>query len=419
MFSRSAAVANQSVDAEVRRGMRSGKVIRNVPKTSGTTVALEVSGSTTPSTSIGFGFDSTIMERLENALASPFSPKSLRSFLPNSPTVTSRMSGSPLKPRIAGGRADARVVSLKPRKKGTPKPLPLNQPSRLSEQSPLSPFKYSTYVETKATLAPISPSAVLSKLSPVPNVTSMSEADIRKQKMEKLARCLGETGPQEMVFPSFGQVGAEVQGVPTYLDLYRQHSAIDDSVLMNLKSPAPRDSKVDWATLDDIETKNNEPITRKSMLRRSRSVGDFYSAEEILEMRQVRVEAVTTTEAEEGMRSAVASVIKPVEEAPMELRRKQSIANAKASILGDDAKLMADFRSSFKPRPLDLSLDFSNSPLPSPPAPSGFEVRSPRAPYWVKPIRMPKTPRTLRTERRQGWGGKWDFVETMGQLKQL
>lgn len=289
---------------------------------------------------------------------------------------------------------------------------------------------------SKATLAPISPSAVLSKISPVPNLAALTDADIRKQKMEKLARCLGESGPQEMVFPSFGQVGQEVEGLAapapsTYLDLYRQHSAaLGSGKLAGIKSPQPRDAQINWKSLDDIEPEAMvaSPLgNRKSILRRSRSVGDFYTVEEILTMNTTHVEATTSTQpkdrrASESLLSATPSVHpfaspinKPVEH---ELKRKDSVTLAKLSILGDDAKQMATFRSSFRPRPLDLAVTWVESPL-SPSQPSALEVRSPRAPYWVKPVLVPKTPRTLRTEKRQGWGGRWDFVESMPKFRDM
>lgn len=264
---------------------------------------------------------------------------------------------------------------------------------------------------------------MLSKVSPVPNLAALTDADIRKQKMEKLARCLGETGPQEMVFPSFGQVGQEVTGAPsTYLDLYRQHpAAVDSGKLAGVKSPIPYDAQINWKSMDDIEQENmlSPSGKRKSILRRSRSVGDFYSVEEILTMNTTHVEATSQTPrdrrasespipASPSLHPFASPINKPVQP---QLKRKDSLAMAKLSILGDDARRMASFRMSFKPRPLELALAGVESPL-SPVQPSALEVRSPRAPYWVKPVVAPKTPRTLRTEKRQGWGGRWDFVDS-------
>lgn len=310
---------------------------------------------------------------------------------------------------------------------------------------------------SKATMAPVSPSTVLSKPSPVPNLTSLTDAEIRKQKMEKLARCLGETGPQEMVFPSFGQVGQEAQrgalGVApsTYLDLYRQHSAAvaDTSKLADVKSPKPRgDAQLSWKTMDDLDkdvmlspTPLSASEKRKSVLRRSRSVGDFYSVEEILAMKSAHVELSPkghVRRASDTLVSAIPSssihpfaspVNMPIEyrnstSSSSVLKRRdsmESMTQAKLAILGDDAQRMARFRMSFKPRPLDLTFDWEETPM-SPAQPTALEVRSPRAPYWVKPVVVPKTPRTLRTEKRQGWGGKWDFVEvgmTKYQQKRL
>lgn len=149
MFSRSTTVVNQgsrflsplspisplsaAVNVEARRGMLS-KAVRS-----------PVTPVSPPTTATGFGSETSILERLESALASPFSPKTfVRSFATITPSQLARSNSAK---RQFGGM-HPRVVSLKPRKKAAPMPLPLDQPSRLSEESPLSPFKYPTYVET-------------------------------------------------------------------------------------------------------------------------------------------------------------------------------------------------------------------------------------------------------------------------------
>ena len=152
MFSRSTTVVNHgsrflsplsplsplssAVNVEARRGMLSMAV-----KTPATPVS-------PPTTASGLGFETSIMERLESALASPFSPKTfVRSFATASSMQLAR--GNSVKRQFGG--MHPRVVSLKPRKKAAPQPLPLDQPTRLSTESPLSPFKYPTYVETLVT----------------------------------------------------------------------------------------------------------------------------------------------------------------------------------------------------------------------------------------------------------------------------
>ncbi|KAL6299467.1 hypothetical protein BKA93DRAFT_589197 [Sparassis latifolia] len=123
-------------------------------------------------------------------------------------------------------------------------------------------------------------------------------------------------------------------------------------------------------------------------------------------------------------------------------KRACSIMSAKQSILGADAKLMAEFRTRFGTRPLDFHFPpfpAPTCPLPSPPvSPTLEQVKSPKVPYWVKSsfrprtsgayalgfpdvgpyaqvksastasrknghLAPPATPRTRRVERRQGW----------------
>ncbi|KAI0077511.1 hypothetical protein K474DRAFT_1078266 [Panus rudis PR-1116 ss-1] len=184
-------------------------------------------------------------------------------------------------------------------------------------------------------------------------------------------------------------------------------------------------------TVDDINT--TQKPRRKNSLRRSRSVGDFYSVADVLEMHTPHVELESELA---GMKSpapplggdmhpfASPIAIAVAQKSPV-FQRTHFVKKAKEVILGDDAKKMAEFRLKFSsPRPLDLSFSTlqSQSPIPSP-VPSALEaVKSPRVPYWVKPkmsYPVPKTPRTMRTERRQGWGGSWELGEVVNKLKEL
>jgi len=348
-----------------------------------------------PPTAAVFGADGSIMERLQTVLASPFSPKTFaRNILSPSPKVSVPPGDVKLKADVRG-----KVTSLKPRKKKAPKPLTLNEPSRTSETTPLSPLRYPGLAARPSAglmSPPIAPTA-----APAAVIANLTESEIARRKLSKLARYMGQTVPSELAFASFGQVGEDLDKVGSFLDLYRKGVSQDDSQLPDIKSPAARNSQ-------DLMASESTKPRRRPTLRRSRSMGDFYD------------HAVVTNSlpymASQAWSEEVQSVMSPT--APVE--------KAKEAILGSDAQRMAEFRIGFKNRPLELKLapfPPPTGPLPSPPVPSAlFALQSPRAPYWVKPavVVPPKTPRTMRTERRQGWGGEWmSLGEMVGQLKRL
>ena len=268
-------------------------------------------------------------------------------------------------------------------------------------------------------MKPVSPTAFLTKVSPI---TTLTEAQIRHQKMEKLTRCIGETVPRELVYPSFGQITQQAEQVGSYLELYRAGSAVDDTAL-DFKSPVPKDAH--WEDIALGETKVERSGSQRS-LRKSRSVGDFYSVADIREMQSHNAKMAARQQATQGFVESPTSITtspSASEEAPA-LKRKASLSNAKAAIIGADAKLMAQFRSGFgtpKAAPPTLTAPLT-SPQPESPIPSALlAIQSPRAPYWVKPTNV-KTPRTRRFERRMGWGGSWNIGsmgEMVTQLKQL
>ena len=115
---------------------------------------LEISGPTSPkvmspTTAAAMGFDSTIMERLQDVLASPFSPKTFaRSILspalktPEPSLLAIRPPQSHSAPPRAQKSAANRQHSLKPRRKAPPSMLNLPEPPRYTEKTPLSPMKY-------------------------------------------------------------------------------------------------------------------------------------------------------------------------------------------------------------------------------------------------------------------------------------
>ncbi|KAJ3478752.1 hypothetical protein NLI96_g9538 [Meripilus lineatus] len=456
--------------AEVAQRNRAFRPLHRVARSVGTMPVLNVIPppedvvSPLP-TAAAYGFESTMMERLQAALASPFSPGTFVRSMSTS-TEDGVDTAPTVKPRTASMTAQnvSKVRALKTRpRKHRPTPLSLRQPNRLSVSSPLSPFHFGTVAARlaiisseicpshptlltslyfcnrshSASITPISPTAFI-QVSPLTKLARITENQIQNQKMEKLARCLGENIPQEIVYPSFGQVGQEADKVDSFLDLYRKRT-VDDMEFLNLKSPAPRVNKQDWACFDEVDlVEVDAGKTRKKMLRRSRSLGsleDFYSAVEILDLKSPHMLASAhqvdhrPSPLSPAQQVTAAGDISPLltspipnifEEIDIKVARKKSIANAKATILGADAVRMAHFRRDFRRRrPPPLNLTFGPrrpvrnasmiTPYPATPSPL-VAVKSPRAPYWVQPFKVvPKTPRTLRTERRQGWGGPWNF----------
>lgn len=216
---------------------------------------------------------------------------------------------------------------------------------------------------------------------------------------------MGQTVPSELVFASFGEAGNEIEEMPTFLELYRKGTQ-DDCALPNIKSPVPRMSQE--VALVDVEGLPVAKPKRRPTLRKSRSMGDFFDYIVVEKPVPTITSASSITETMQSMLSPTV----PIEK-------------AKEAIIDSDAQRMAEFRVGFRSnRPVELKLapfPPPSGPLPSPPLPTALlAIQSPRAPYWVKPILAPRTPRTIRTERRQGWGGEWvSLGEMVVQLKQL
>jgi len=399
------------------------KTVRKVGKVLGAPPRLQISEPTSPkmmspTTAAAMGFDATIMERLQTVLASPFSPKTFARSILSPALKTPEAPVLPYRPAALRDvkNADKRVGSLKPRRKAPPAMLALPQPARYTEKTPLSPLRYPVVATERSSAAPVpvSPTVLLAHVSPV---TKLTEAQIRSQKMEKLSRCLGETVPKELVYPSIGQVTEQAEQVGSYLELYRAGSSVDDSAV-GIKSPVPKDAH--WENVGLGATKLQRSGSQRS-LRRSRSLGDFYSIADIQELQSHNARMAALAAGADVLVQSPLGLMSPTprpaaKDDPV-LKRKRSIANAKAAIIGTDAKLMAQFRLGFGGPALPVPETPLSSPVPS----ALLAITSPRVPYWVKPT-QPKTPRTLRTERRMGWGGAWNvgsMAEMMNQLKEM
>ncbi|KAH9923840.1 uncharacterized protein B0H18DRAFT_955688 [Fomitopsis serialis] len=332
------------------------------------------------------------------------------------------------------------------RRKKVPAALPLNQASR-TEALPLSPFRYATLKAVKApSLSPVAP---FSPFSPI-TVKKVEESKVEKlQNLEKLAQYSAVGIPQEMIYPSFGQVEEKTEQITCFLDLYRMgtmgqvpgRSASLASGLHTAPVPVPEVTLTSptaavTALLIKRRGRANSRSSTGSMKRRSRSAGDFYSVTDALALESPSFGARMNSQLHAasvlspvGTYSAFLAPPEPVlsagrasftsalfspsiysqisarsAEFPLSpelvtspVQRQRTIAKARRSILTDDAQRMATFRTRFGVRPLEFALPVTPLPLPMGPLPSPpmspappAEVRSPRVPYWVKSSYRPR-----------------------------
>lgn len=362
----------------------------------------------------------------------------------------------------------------------------------------------------------LSPLAPLSPLSPI-TTQKVDDGKIEKlHTLEKLAQYSTLGVPQEMIYPSFGQMEEQTGqvSVTSFLDLYRLGSSMglqerqvpqrSASLPIEVQSatvaPAPplpavivtSPSAAVAALLVQRRGRANSRSSTGTNKRRSRSADNYYSVTDAFVLQSPpfgtrmsgQIHAASTL-SPVGMSSAflappdsalfpsaqrasfastlfspsIYSQMSPTIHSPepvtSPVRRERSIAQARRSILTDDAQKMARFRTRFGVRPLEFALPETPmppaGPLPSPPYSPALpiEVRSPRVPYWVRNSYRPKdgmqalalvnmcydpegkrrgakdkrkgglrTPRTQKFERRMGWGGDWNsgLVDSLKQL---
>ncbi len=309
---------------------------------------------------------------------------------------------------------------------------------------------------------PASPSTFFVPFTPLPLTPNRHQ-----QRLDNLSQCLVTSVPPEIVYPSFGQVCSEADKVTSFLDLYRIR-ALDDAQLRKVKSPTSKEVHGGWAALEEIAENNIGVAKRRGNVRRSRSLGDLKHPE-LFAMNSTLVEE-GGSDATQGFDKAspshdqtVASPHGTTDDAQQTHGRSRSLEDATTSVVGSDTKRIAGPRRGFGTRPPQLRLapfPPPNIPLPSPPPLTSLRtvqspkpvalrvaahkvrqprkvmplrlsppdsrppLRSPQAPYWVKTTRMevPNTPRTVRSKRRQGWGGAWytgSIGQVAGQLKEI
>ncbi|KAF7791145.1 hypothetical protein EIP86_002156 [Pleurotus ostreatoroseus] len=282
--------------------------------------------------------------------------------------------------------------------------------------------------------------------------------------------------PAEVVYPhpSFGQMYTEAQGITSFLDLY-QKDAEEDVKLETVKSPTSRDAThTAWVPLVDIVDPGPD-LRRRGALRRSHSLSDLKG----LRMAETQPTARRTSEtgddtvgvSETGVfgtepsNSDIPTLRLNDEELPTNIARAQAgVSGPRSAALGHRrGRSLEEQGTNSSPRvlgtrPIALKLPPlppPSTPLPSPPsallavksprpdihalslrrlphpyvyAPvrssssAKLPLKSPQAPYWVRTQDMPKTPRTVRSERRQGWGGQWNVGNVgrvVNQLKEI
>ncbi|KAI0777470.1 hypothetical protein BD413DRAFT_601862 [Trametes elegans] len=280
----------------------------------------------------------------------------------------------------------------------TPRP-PVLSPLTPRAQSYMSELKNCDTIRTPFTPDYLSPLAPMSPLSPI-STPDIQEHRLRSlRRLARISRAFRDTIVEELAIPCLGEANQDIGNVKTYLDLYR----------MSVRFPSRRPQA-------------------SAGRRRSHSVGEPQPRLSVVDVRPVYsagprtsfiLPSSTPSTQYTGSPYFLALGSPPLSSyAPRSpttddspLQQQQSVAQAKAVILGADAQLMDRFRQGFAIR--------------APPTPG----RSPRVsmPYWVRSAyraresmltpgaarrrrtasRPPPTPRTIRRERRQGWGGEW------------
>ncbi|CCM05319.1 uncharacterized protein FIBRA_07533 [Fibroporia radiculosa] len=336
------------------------------------------------------------------------------------------------------------------RRKNIPAALPLGQTQR-TEALPLSPFRFGTLNMSMPHTPSLSPLSPLSPFSPI-TTDKLERAKVQKlQKLEQLAQCASVGLPRELIYPSFGQVEEKAEKVTTFLDLYKMRAEDDGDAHQTRSAFRTEDGSSGAKIMSRPVQRESRRMSRTTLMpkRRSRSVGDFHSFADVLEIRSPRFAipheprlsrqlhspgvmappptaaslhcdvsgdarvgspSVYSQASAESDAAALVPSPPPIwPKSPMSpgRQRARSVSRAKQSIIGTDAVLMAAFRTRFGTRPLDFGVapfPAPTGPLPSPPmSPSLPDVRSPRVPYWVRSSFRPRDS-LLVLQRAEGTG---------------
>ncbi|KAI0367319.1 hypothetical protein BV20DRAFT_970739 [Pilatotrama ljubarskyi] len=310
-------------------------------------------------------------------------------------------------------------------------PCALNLASPMSTN--LSPFPYG-YMKTPLTPEYLSPLTPVSPLSPIktPDIQEHRLQTLRR--LARMSRAFRETIVEEFAMSSMGpQATSEVHNVKTYLDLYRMSMKVAARRSQMLAPPGRRRSRsvseLQRQSVADSASVYSTDTRASFLMPRSATSARFSRMSYVL--------ALGSPPVSPNVPDSPSSSPAPTEDSP--LQQQQSVAQAKAVILGADAQLMEAFRRRFGIRQGSFSADPRRiSTHPTTPRSPFATAKSPRVPYWVRSAyrsregsvrrkramsRLPPTPRTMRKERRQGWGGEWkrgkmgDVVEKLKELE--
>ncbi|KAI0692932.1 hypothetical protein C8T65DRAFT_668931 [Cerioporus squamosus] len=349
----------------------------------------------------------------------------------------------------AKAKAPAAPVPIVRPRKAVPYSLDLASPVWRSEASPRSPFNYNR----PGFLSPLSP---LSPFSPIETSDMREERYHGLRRLARVSRAFRDTIVEEL--PSFAQSAQHVDNVNSYLDLYRiatksrcmsrdsdvytACSVVTDPqsayTACSVKSRR-RSSSLSCVQRRSLQSAGSMTPTARTSYIVPHSASVCSTADRPAHYTlMINVPSPRTPNVQVESRSAASGVSWRMsytlvlnlpskrsvdlpetpadEDAPLQKQQKE--ARARAAILTAMQPLAT---------PLDPSLPQSDL-SPTTPLPSAWKVRSPRVPYWVRGTyrvsaqgyvrrthsysrrsgaRVPATPRTIRRERRQGWGGEW------------
>ncbi|KAL1938726.1 hypothetical protein VTO73DRAFT_11329 [Trametes versicolor] len=320
---------------------------------------------------------------------------------------------------------DAIETSLAP-----PRPIPaalnLSSPSRIIDNPRMSVF-HNGFRKTPLTPEYLSPLTPLSPLSPIktPDIHEHRMQTLRR--LARMSRAFRDTIYEELVMPSVGIVAApDVQDVNTYLDLYRK------SICPPRRSQMLTAGRRRSRSVGDTQRRS---VLSVSVYSASTTRTSFLLPQSAVPARLSRVSYVLAIGSPALSPSLSASAA--LDDSP--LQQQQSVAQAMAVILGADAQVMESFRRGFAMRSFRRDTRRRSGAPPGTPLMSPFAaMKSPKVPYWVRSgyrardsahaagrrrragaSRPPPTPRTMRKERRQGWGGTWDVGKMGAAVEKL
>ncbi|OJT05964.1 hypothetical protein TRAPUB_3151 [Trametes pubescens] len=249
------------------------------------------------------------------------------------------------------------------------------------------------------------------------------------RRLARMSRAFRDTIYEELVMPSVGIVAApDVQDVNTYLDLYRK--SICPPRRSQMLAAGRRRSR-------SVGDNQRRSVLSVSVYSASTTRTSFLLPQSAAPPRHSRSRVSYVLAIGSPALSPPASASATLDDSP--LQQQQSVAQAMAVILGSDAQVMESFRRGFAMRTFRMDARRRSSVQLGTPLMSPFAaMKSPKVPYWVRSgyrardsahasgrrrragvSRPPPTPRTMRKERRQGWGGEWGMGKMGAAVEKL